>query len=402
MTEVFKPQKISDSVWWTGAVDWNIRDFHGYSTQRGTTYNAFLVEAEKPALIDTVKKPFLEEFLARLRAVDALNRIRYVVSNHAEMDHSGCLTEIVRLVRPEKVFASAPGAKALRDHFGSGLDITVVADGTRLDLGGKTLHFMETRLLHWPDSMVTLLEEEKILFSQDAFGMHLAGSARFDTDSDPDAMHYEAAKYYANILLPYSHLVLKLLEKIRQAGLEFRLIAPDHGPVWQSRPDWIIERYQHWATQAPTRKALVVYDTMWGSTDLMARALADGLAAGGAIPLLMCLGGCHRSDVATGLLEAGALLVGSPTLNMNIFPTVADVLTYLRGLKRKNLTGAAFGSYGWANKAVPQILEYLAEMGVDTGGEQVSCVYVPGPETLEHCYRLGGKIASRLTSQNQT
>jgi flavorubredoxin len=398
MEQPFQAIPITDRVYWVGAIDWNIRDFHGYSTSRGTTYNAFLILAEKVTLIDAVKKPFKDELLARIATVIDPKRIRYIVSNHSEMDHSGCLPEMMELIRPEKVFASAMGAKALRAHFGPAMELAVLPDGGRIEMGDMALTVLETRMLHWPDSMIAYLEDEQLLFSQDAFGMHLATSERYEDELDPWVVRFEAAKYFANILLPYSHLVQKLLARVRQSGLKIRMILPDHGPVWRREPERVLALYDHWAEQKPTRKAIIAFDTMWGSTDLMARALADGLKSGGADPKIMPLGGCHRSDVATELLEAGAFMVGSPTLNANMYPTVADLLYYLRGLKRKNLVGAAFGSYGWACKAVPQINEILDEMGIQRAGDGVTAVYIPNAEDLGRCFALGREIAARLTA----
>ena len=396
MEQVFKAISITDRVYWVGAIDWALRDFHGYATDRGTTYNAFLVMGDPVTLIDTVKKPFQAELLARIASVVDPRQVRYIVSNHSELDHTGCLPEVMDIIRPDKVFASAMGVKALQKHFRPDLPVEAVADGTRIPLGATALRFHETRMLHWPDSMIAYLEQEKLLFSQDAFGMHLATSQRFDDEIDPWILEYEAAKYYANILLPYSNLVQKLLEKAGQLGLDCRMIAPDHGPVWRANPKRIIELYARWAAQTPSRKAVVVFDTMWGSTDRMARAIADGLKAGGAEPVVMPLAGCDRSEVATEMLDAGVLAVGSPTLNSQMFPTVADVLTYLRGLKPKGRIGAAFGSYGWAPKAVPQINEMLKDMGVELVSEGVMAVYVPNEEDVAKCYALGLELARRL------
>lgn len=396
MKSVFKAVKVSERVHWVGAVDWSIRDFHGYATKRGTTYNAFLVQGEKTALIDTVKKPFFSEMMSRIASVVDPASIEVIVSNHSEMDHSGALPEAVKAIGPSRVLASEQGVKALNAHFTAIPGLEAVRDGDRLELGGATLRFLETRMLHWPDSMFSLLEEEKLLFSQDGFGMHLASGERFADELPAELLREEAAKYYGNILLPYSNLVLKLIEKVTAAGLAFDIIAPDHGPIWRKDPGWIVNLYAGWAAQAPTRKAVVVYDTMWGSTDRMARALGDGLAAGGAIPKLMPLSGSHRSEVATEILEAGALVAGSPTLNNQMFPTVADVLTYLKGLKRKNLVGASFGSYGWSGKTVDQLDAVLREMGVDLVGEGIQVRYVPRPEDLEQCFELGRAVAARL------
>jgi flavorubredoxin len=396
MKDVVKAVKVSDKVYWVGAVDWAVRDFHGYLTSRGTTYNAFLILADKITLVDTVKAPFRDEMLACIGSVVDPGSISYIISNHTEMDHSGCLPEIIDVVKPEKVFASVNGVKAIADHFHMDREIVAVKDGEALSLGNMNVTFVETKMLHWPDSMFTYLADEKLVFSSDAFGMHLASSERFADELDDSVLEHEAAKYYANILLPLSPLVTKLLEKVGGLGIEIDTIAPDHGPIWRQEINRPLERYAKWAAQKPTNKAVVVYDTMWESTAAMARAIGEGLTAGGTVTRLMPLRSCHRSDVATEMLDAGALLVGSPTMNNNMFPTVADALTYLKGLKPRNIVGAAFGSYGWSGEAVKHMTEMLTAMKIELVGEAVSVRYVPDSDALEKCRSLGEQVAERL------
>ena len=398
MKEAFEAVRITDKVHWVGAIDWNIRDFHGYSTGRGTTYNAYLVLADKVTLVDTVKAPFRDELVARISSVIEPGKIDYIVSNHSEMDHSGCLPEMIELIEPEKVFASPMGVKALGDHFHDGLDITEVKDGDGIDLGDMKITILETKMLHWPDSMVSYLHEEKLLFSQDGFGMHLASSERFDDELPLPLLEHEAKKYYANILLPFSRQVLKVLDRLDEAKLELDFIAPDHGPVWRKNGGRILELYRTWAGQQRGGKAVVVYDTMWGSTEKMAKAIADGLTAGGASVKVMKLRAAHRSDIATEVLDAGALIVGSPTINNNIFPTVADMLVYLKGLKPQGLIGAAFGSFGWSGESVKQVQELLEGMKVEIAGGALKAKYVPEGGMLAACRELGGAIAARLKS----
>jgi flavorubredoxin len=399
MNSPFKAVKLTDDVWWVGGIDWNIRDFHGYLTKRGSTYNAYLVMADKITLIDTVKAPFREEMMARIASVVDPGKIAYIVSNHSEMDHSGCLAEIIAAANPEKIFASVVGAKSLKEILTIDREITAVKDGETLSLGNCTLTFMETRMLHWPDSMFAYLNEEQILFSQDAFGMHYASLERYDDEIDPAILSYEAATYYANILLPYSPLVLKLLEKVTAAGLAFRLVAPDHGPIWRKDIGGIIERYGKWAAQKPTDKAVVVYGTMWKSTEKMARAISEGLSKGGLHVKLMSMSDVHRSDVMYEILGAGALAVGSSTLNNHMLPIMADVMTYMKGLKPRNLIGAAFGSYGWSGEAVKQIEEILAEMKVESAGEGIRVKNGPDGEILTRCYDLGMAMAEKVKAR---
>ena len=397
MKEAFEAVKVTETVYWVGAIDWNVRDFHGYSTSRGTTYNAYLVLADKVTLVDTVKAPFREELLARISSVIDPGKIDYIISNHAEMDHSGCLPEMIETVKPEKVFASPMGVKALGDHFHLNLDITEVKDGDKIDLGGRTITFLETRMLHWPDSMVSYLHEEKLLFSQDGFGMHLASSERFDDELPLPLLEHEAKKYFANILLPFSRQALKVLDRLGEAKLEFDIVAPDHGPIWRKNQSRILELYRTWAEQKRGAKAVIVYDTMWGSTEKMAKAIADGLTAGGTSVRVMKLRAAHRSDIATEMLDAGALIVGSPTINNNIFPTVADLFVYLKGLKPIGLIGAAFGSYGWSGESVKQVEELLSGMKVEIAAEAHRVKYVPTGEMLATCRKLGEAIAEKLS-----
>ena len=399
MNNTFKAVQVTEDVWWVGAIDWNIRDFHGYRTGRGSTYNAYLVLADKITLIDTVKAPFREEMMERIASVVDPGKIEYIVSNHSEMDHSGSLPQVIAAVNPKKVFASVVGAKTLAELFPNPGEITPVKDGETFSLGNRTLTFLETRMLHWPDSMFTYLNEEQLLFSQDAFGMHYASLERFADGCDPAALAYEAATYYANILLPYSPQVLKLIEKVKSAKLSFKIIAPDHGPIWRKETDAIIGRYAEWAAQKPEGRAVVVYATMWHSTERMARAISEGLAAGGLRVKVMSMDEVHRSDVMYELLCAGAVAVGSPTLNNHMLPNMADILTYMRGLKPRNMIAAAFGSYGWSGEAVREIEEVLTEMKLEKTGEGIRVKNVPDAEALSRCYDLGKDMAGQALSR---
>jgi flavorubredoxin len=392
----FKSIRVSEHVFWVGAIDWGIRDFHGYSTDRGTTYNAYLVTGDEIILVDTVKAPFRDEMISRIASVVDPTKIDYIISNHSEMDHSGCLPQVIELVQPRKVFASAMGVKGLSGHFHMDRDITAVKEGETLSLGGLNLTFIETRMLHWPDSMFSYLAEDKLLFSQDGFGMHLATSQRFADEIEEHILDLEAAKYYANILLPFSPLVTKLVHRVKELDLEIDILAPDHGPIWRKDIGRIIEHYSMWASQKMRNKAVVVFDTMWDSTARMARAIAEGLTAGGTEVKVMPLKSSHRSEIAVEVLDAGALMVGSPTINNCMFPTVADLLMYLRGLKPKNLIGGAFGSYGWSGEAVRQVNEALSEMKVELVNDGLRLKWVPDDQALSECYDLGMNVSGKL------
>lgn len=396
MKDIYSAVKVSEHVYWVGAIDWTIRDFHGYTTPHGSTYNAYLILADEITLIDTVKEPFMDEMLSRIKSVVDPAQIKYIISNHSEMDHSGCLPQVIDLIKPKKVFASAIGTKTLKELFHDQCEILPVKDGETLSLGNMDLTFMETRMIHWPDSMFTYLNKDQLLFSQDAFGMHWATLERFADELPAATLEFEAATYYANIVLPYSPIVLKALDKVLATGWKIKILAPDHGPVWRKDITGIIELYKKWASQKTTAKAVVVYATMWHSTEKMARAISEALAQAGIKVKLLSMNETHRSEVVYEVLNAGALIVGSPTLNNNILPQMADVMTYLKGLKPANLIGAAFGSYGWSGESVKDLEGMLKEMKVEIAAEAVSVKNVPDSGVLEKCSELGKKIAAEL------
>jgi flavorubredoxin len=391
-----KPIEIAKDIFLVGAVDWNIRDFHGYSTKLGTTYNAYLIMDEKITLIDTVKKEFTDELIRNISQVVDPRKIDYVISNHTEMDHSGGLPRVMHRVGEDKpLYCSKMGYKNLSRHFPQKWNYQPVENGGELSLGKRMLTFMETRMLHWPDSMFTYVKEDKILFSSDAFGQHYAGIEKFD-DQIGDAIMPHAKKYFANILLLYSPLILKLVSKVTEMGLTLDMICPDHGIIWRQDPSRIINAYVEWSNQKPKRKAVVVYDTMWHSTETMAEAIVDALAQEGVDAQPMHLRNWHRSDIITEILDAGAIIVGSPTLNNGLFPTVSDFLTYMKGLKPKNKIGAAFGSYGWSGEAVKLINRELEAMKFELIDPGLQIKYVPNDQGIEACYQLGKKIAEAL------
>jgi len=396
--ELMRPLEIAQGIYAVGVNDWNIQDFHGYSTPMGTSYNAFLIMDEKVTLVDTVKQAFADQMIANIEQIIDPRKIDYVVSNHTEMDHSGSLARVMHRIGEDKpVYCSKMGLKNLSLHFTTRLNYQPVADGQELSLGKRTLAFLETRMLHWPDSMFTYIKEEQILLSSDAFGQHYAGFEKFD-DVMGDAIMPHAKKYFANILLPYTALILKLVDKVTQMGLPLRMICPDHGILWRQDPAKIINAYVAWSRQTPRRKAVVVYDTMWHSTEMMADAIAAGLASEGVAARPMYLRKWHRSDVLTEVLDAKAVVVGSPTLNNGLFPTVADFLTYMKGLRPQNKIGAAFGSHGWSGEATKLITKELEAMQFEVV-EPIRRQYVPDRQSLEDSYTFGQNLGRQICSQ---
>jgi flavorubredoxin len=394
------PVEIKKNVYWVGAIDWNIRDFHGYSTYKGTTYNAYLILDEKITLVDTVKYPFRAELLNNIRQLIDPAKIDYLIVNHVEMDHAGSVREVVDLVKPEKIFCSPMGQKnMLAYNFPSDYPYEVVKTGQTISLGQKTVQFIETRMLHWPDSMFSYLPQDKLLISSDAFGEHWATSERFDDQVDGDELMAHAAKYYANILLLYSPLVQKLLAEVQKLGLEIDMIAPDHGLIWRGNPGAILQAYDRWSRQETVQKAVVIYDTMWHSTEKMAHAIVEGLVREDISTKLMSLKANHRSEIMTEVLDAKAIICGSSTLNNNMLPTMADILTYMKGLKPVNKIAAAFGSYGWSGEAVGHINKYFEEMKLTLAHPGLKVLYGPSAADLQQCVALGQQIGRQIKGQ---
>ncbi|MFA4986954.1 MAG: FprA family A-type flavoprotein [Candidatus Brocadiia bacterium] len=394
----FKAVEVCKGIFWVGAIDWTLRDFHGYSTGRGSTYNAYLIVAEHVTLVDTVKAPFLPEMMSRISSVIDPEKIEYIITHHTEMDHSGALPELLKLIHPKKLISSTTAVDAMQRHFHWDTPVTTVKDGESMDLGGLSLTFLDTRMLHWPESMMSYCPERGVLFSQDGFGMHLASSERFDDELPIHLLRFEAAKYYANIVMPFSPIVKRLLERVQGLNLDIRIIAPDHGPIWRGCIGDIVSWYAEWSERRAILKAVVVYDTMWGSSALMARSVAEGLTSEGVSVKVMSLGANHRSDVMTEILDAGALIVGSPTINNNIFPTMVDLLVYMKGLKPAGLIGAAFGSFGWSGESVKQLEGLLKDMKVEIVSDSVNVKYVPDATDLDSCFALGVSVARKLHS----
>lgn len=391
-----KPIKVTDGVYWVGAVDWNIRDFHGYATSIGTTYNAFLILDEKITLIDTVKKEHIGQMMSAISTLINPSDIDYIISNHSELDHSGCIPDVLNLIGPDKpVYCSKMGFKNLSGHFHGSLNLQAVADASTLSIGKRTLTFLDTRMLHWPDNMVTYSAHDKVLFSSDAFGQHIAAMHLFDDEtSEPVMLH--ARKYYANIILPYSVMVTKTVNRIKELGLEIDCICPDHGIMWRKDPMSIINAYAKWAKQEPTKKAVIIYDTMWESTRMMAESIASGVSQQGVEVKPLRLRSVHRSDIITDVMDAGAVVIGSPTLNNGLFPTVSDFLSYMNGLKPKNKMGAVFGSYGWSGEATKIIRKTMDGLKFEMIADPLSIKWVPDNQGLEDCFDLGTKIGRAL------
>ncbi|MCL0077462.1 FprA family A-type flavoprotein [Peptococcaceae bacterium] len=387
-----QPVKLKDDIYWVGGIDWAVRNFHGYLTQRGSTYNAYLIVDEKITLIDTVKYYLCDEMLERISKIVDPSKIDYVVSNHVEMDHSGSLPQVMEIAKNATLITSTKGMPGLRAHYHKDWNFKVVKSGESIKIGKRTLTFVHVPMAHWPDSMVTYLPEDKILFSNDALGQHLASTERFDDEYSMGIIMHEAKKYYANILMLYDKPVSAALKAI--SGLEIDIVAPSHGIIWRSHIKDIVSAYQKWSANETENKAVIIYDSMWGSTAKVAKAIQTAFENKGIKTKIMCLTKNHISDVIVDVLDAKYICVGSPTLNNNMMPTVASFLTYMKGLVPKNRIGLAFGSFGWSGQSVGQVKEMLKDTKMELM-EQIKAQYVPDENTLKE---ITEKVESQLRS----
>jgi flavorubredoxin len=371
-----KAVEIKPGIYWVGAKDPTVRDFHGYKTQRGSTYNAFLIVDEKVCLIDTVKAPFAEEMLERITSIVPMERINYIVANHAEMDHSGALPEIMKLAKNAELVTSPNCDANLKKHFNTdGWKTTQVRTGQTISLGKRSLAFVQVPFVHWPDSMVAWCPEDKILFSNDAFGQHLCPNAIFDDETPRDIIFEECAKYYANIVYPFANQTDKALEAVKP--LAPAIIAPSHGVVWRSMVSQILAEYGKWVKHQNDGSALVVYDSMWESTTKMAKTIRNFFEEKN-IPVRFCsLKTDHISDIMTSVLAAKYIAIGTPVLNETMMPTMAGFFSYMKGLKPRSKIGFVFGSYGWNFRLHKEMEESLKALEWHMPVPAQSIKYVP-------------------------
>jgi len=392
--------ELTKGVYWVGVVDWAIRKFHGQelSTHRGTSYNAYLIVDEKTVLVDTVLSPFQDKLIENIREIIDPSKIDIVVANHAETDHSGSLPAVLRHAPNATVVVSQRGRESIEGHYHQPWNFKAVKTGDTINIGEQNLVFVEAPMLHWPDSMFTYLTDSNILMPNDAFGQHYATAFRFNDQVNQEELYEEATKYYANILTPFSGLVSKKIAEVLSLNLAVDMIAPSHGVIWRKDPLQIVQKYQQWSAQEPENSAVILYDTMWEGTRQMAEAIGLGLAANGVPYKLFHMAVSDRNDVITEVFKTKAIIVGSPTFNQGVLPTLAPILEDLKGLKFKNKIGAAFGSYGWSGESVKIIEEHLGNSGVQLVAEGVRAKWQPKPDDLAKCRELGQKVARAVNA----
>lgn len=390
------PVTLKEDIYWVGAIDWNLRDFHGYVTGRGATYNSYLIVDEKVTLVDAVKEPFYPEMIERISEIIDPAKIDYLICNHIEPDHSGSIPILLRDYPGIKIYATQMAKNGLDKYYGTGLPISVVKTGDTLNIGKRHINFLQVPMVHWPDSMFSYIPEEKLLLSNDGFGQHLATSGRFDDEVDPWELMYEAKKYYANLLSHLSPLIQRTLKTVVDLKLDIDMIGPSHGIIWRSDPSKIIKAYQDWNCQKSVKKVTIVYDTMWKSTEKIGRMIAETIAEAGYEVKFFKLRETHRSDIVTDILDSCGLLIGSPTMHMNLYPTLADFLCYLKGLKPKNKVFSAFGSYGWSGEAVDQILEQMKDLDLNIMDNGLKTLYRPDAVDKDEIKAFALKFIDRM------
>ncbi|UCH32913.1 MAG: FprA family A-type flavoprotein [Candidatus Bathyarchaeota archaeon] len=389
--------RLKDSIYWVGAIDWNIRSFHGYVTNRGSSYNAYLVVDDKVALIDTVKDFFFPQMLKRIKKIIEPTKINFLISNHAEPDHSGGIRAFMTLAKNAELIATESGMKELKRYYGKDLQCTTIKEKPDIRLGSRSLQFFPVPMVHWPDSMVTYVPEEKLLFSNDAFGQHLASSKRFDDEVDQAILMQEAKTYYANIVMHLWRPIKKALVALSEVKID--MIAPSHGVVWRGRPEKIVETYGKWVSGVAEPKVIIVYDTMWRSTERIAVALFEGIASEGVEVKLHRLNSSNNTEVITDILDAQAVLIGSPTLNNGLFPTVASFLTYMKGLRPQKKFASVFGSYGWGGGAKGEAESLIKATGLELIESDLEFKFRPSENELNKAIEFGRMIAKKVKAK---
>lgn len=394
-----KPFEIKKGIYWVGAVDWNVRNFHGhtYTTKRGTTYNSYLIVDDKIALVDAVHAPFADELIAKIKNILPPEKIDYVVANHVETDHSGAMPALMKLCPKAKVYGTAKCKEGLYRNYYENWDFQVVKTGDKLKLGKRTLTFLEAPMIHWPDSMFTYCAEEELLLPNDAFGQHYATGERFDDEVDQCALMDEAEKYYANILWPLGSLILKKIEEIQKMNISIKMIAPSHGIIWRKDPMKIVNSYVHWAKNETRQKVVVVYETMWGATEKMARLIAQGIIDAGIETKIFDIAQSDRTEVMKEMLEAKGYCLGSSTHDNDMLTSMAGFLEFLKGMRPKNRLACAFGSHGWAGGAVPSIEKIAKETGLELVQPSIAVKYMPDTDEIKKLYEYGVNFAKMLT-----
>lgn len=392
---------VKNNVDWVGYIDWELDSFHGddYSIMNGSSQNAYLIREEKNVLIDTVWAPHRFEFIENLKSEIDLDDIDYIIINHGEIDHSGAIVDLMKLIPETPIYCTANAIKSLEGQYGKqDWNFNVVKTGDSLDIGnGKSLVFVEMKMLHWPDSMAVYMTGDNILFSNDAFGQHYAVEELFNDKADPCLLEREAMKYYANILNPFSPLVSKKIEEVVGLGVPIDIIAPSHGAIWRDNPLQIVEKYAKWADAYSEDQVTIVYDTMWEGTTKIAHEIAREVSnqSPDTIVKVFNIAKTDKNEIMTEVFKSKAIAVGSPTVGNNILSTVAGWLHFLKSLKFKNKKAAAFGCYGWSGEGVKVLVEKLEDAGFKVSDVNIKSMWNPDESDFEKVPELVSSLLSQ-------
>ncbi len=389
---------VKNNVDWIGKTDWELRKFHGneYSTHKGSTYNSYLIKEEKNVIIDAVWKPFAKEYVENLKKEIDLGEIDYIIANHGEIDHSGALPELMEHIPDVPIYCTKNGIKSLKGHYHKDWNFIPVTTGDKIDIGnGKTLVFVEMKMLHWPDSMACYLTGDNILFSNDAFGQHYASEYMFNDLVDQNELFNECIKYYANILTPFSPFVIKKINEVLEMKIPIDIIATSHGIIWRDNPTQIVEKYLSWANDYQENQISILYDSMWDATRIMAENIALGIkkSDGKVNVKLFNISKTDKNDIMTEIFKSKTVLIGCPTINNGLSVATAGILEELEGLKFKNKKAAAFGSYGWSGESILKISKLLEKSGFDIINKGLKCLWNPDDESIQQCISLGVEVA---------
>lgn len=391
-------KQIKNNVSWLGKVDWELEKFHGedYSTHSGSTYNSYLIEEEKTVLIDTVWMPFADEFVENLASEVDLEKIDYIIVNHGEVDHSGALPALMKLIPDTPIYCTANAVKSLKGQYHQDWNFNVVKTGDSLDIGnGKSLVFVEMAMLHWPDSMATYLTEDNILFSNDAFGQHYATERLYNDLVDQGELYQEAIKYYANILTPFSGILRKKLDEIIGLNLTIDIIATSHGVIWRDQPMQIVEKYIEWANDYQENQITIFYDTMWNGTKKLAEKIAEGITLedSDTVVKLYNVAKSDVNDLITEVFKSKTVVMGSPTVGNNILNSMAGFIHYIKLMKFKKKKAASFGCYGWSGESVKVLNGLMEDAGFEVSTEGYRNLWNPDLDAEKEAIEYGKEIA---------
>ncbi len=391
-----KPVEIKKGIYYVGVQDPGLRVFDiVMDVEWGTSYNAYLVIDRKRALIDNVKSEFTREFMDGVKSLCDPGDLDYIIVNHSEPDHNGCLAQLLELAPQAEVLCTNAAYRFLKQIVNRDFPVRVVADGEELDLGERRVQFIHAPFLHWPDSMFSYFPDDRILFTCDAFGCHYANGEGLFDDQVPESDHLHAYRYYFDaIMSPFKPYVRQALQKIR--GLEIDLIAPGHGPILRKDPWKFVDLYEEWSEEEERGdpSVAVIYVSAYGNTKKMAQTIAEGLREGGIQADLYDVSEVGVDKAVAAAVEADGILLGSPTFNRDAVKPIWAVLSRLSPIGLHNKPAGAFGSYGWSGEAVKLIEDRLRGLTFKLPLPGVRANFVPSREEQEACLTFGREFAS--------